>query len=159
MQLNGNQPLHQRIGWLTANYYRDLGLFARAESIASDILLDNLFTHDFDQTVFRWPMLADPDQRMFWHSQENKEGEGLNFVSYNNPQLDTLQEEAVAVPGCHLDERADIYQKIQTTLQQDRPVDFLLTPNQHVVVAPRLRGLTPGPFAPFTWNVAEWSVQ
>ncbi len=156
VQLHGNEPLHQRIGWLVASYYRELGLFARAESISSDILLDNLFTHDFDQAIFRWPMLADPDQRVFWHSRENKEGEGLNFVSYHNSQLDIWQEDAVSVAGCQLDDRADIYQEIQSTLHKDRPVDFILTPNQHVLVDSQLQGLKPGPFTPFTWNVTKW---
>jgi len=159
IRLNGENKLHQRLGWLAGSYYRELGLFARAESIPPDSLIDDLFTHDFDLAIFGWPMLPDPDQRRFWHSTENKEGEGLNFVSYNNPEVDDLLEDGVAVSGCQPEDRAEQYTQLQDILSRDRPVDFLLTPNQHVLVGTRLQGVNAGPFAPFTWNITEWFLQ
>jgi peptide/nickel transport system substrate-binding protein len=159
LRLNGQNRLSQRVGWLVSSYYRDLGLFARADSVPPDSVIDDLFTHDFNLAVFNWPIPADPDQRLFWRSDENKEGEGLNFTSYSNPALDELMTAGVAVPGCRVEERAPIYAEVQYTLHQERPVDFLLTPNRHVVVSPRLAGLEVGPFAPLTWNVETWHVQ
>ncbi|MBI1879047.1 MAG: hypothetical protein HYR94_12655, partial [Chloroflexi bacterium] len=72
---------------------------------------------------------------------------------------DRLLDRAVAVPGCNLPDRAKIYTDIQETLAHDRPVDFLLAPNEHVLVGQRLHGLKPGPFAPLTWNVTEWYLE
>ncbi len=159
IRLNGKNKLHQRLGWLVSSYYRDLGLFARAQSLPPDSLIDELFTHDFSLAIFSWPMLPDPDQRHFWHSTENQEALGLNFGSYNNPQLDNLLLEGVAVPGCSSQARADIYAQLQDTLAQKRPADFLLTPNQHILLSSHLQGLSPGPFVPFTWNVESWHLQ
>jgi ABC-type transport system substrate-binding protein len=122
-------------------------------------VVDDLFTHDFTLAMFSWPILPDPDQRMYWRSTENTEGLGLNFTSYNNPQMDELLAEGVAIPGCQAQDRADIYKEIQAILAQDRPVDFLLTPNWHILVANRLHGLRPGPFMPFTGNVNEWYLE
>ncbi len=156
IRLNGENSLHQNLGWLVSNYYRDLGLFARAEGVSFDNLVDDLFTHDFEVALFSWPLLPDPDQRLYWRSSENKEGVGLNFISYDNPRLDRLLDRAVAIPGCKTPARAKIYADIQQTLAQERPVDFLLAPNYHLLVANRLQGLDPGPFAPLTWNVTEW---
>ena len=65
-------------------------------------------------------------------------------------------ERAVAVPGCEVETRAGIYVDLQETLTEERPVDFLLAPNQHLLVGERLQGIEPGPFAPFTWNVTDW---
>jgi ABC-type transport system substrate-binding protein len=96
---------------------------------------------------------------MFWQASENSEGFGLNVTSYNNPKLDKLLDQAVAVPGCDIPDRIKIYDEVQKILVQERPVDFLLTPNRHLFVSPRLHGLQPGPFAPFTWNVTAWHVQ
>ena len=159
LRLNGQNELYENLGWLISSYYRDLGLFARAESVPVDSVIDDLFTHDFNLAIFSWPILPDPDQRLYWHSTENTEGIGLNFTSYNNPEVDKLLDEAVAVPGCEVEERADLYADIQRILAKERPVDFLLAPNRHILVADRLQGVAPGPFAPFTWNVTGWQVR
>lgn len=156
IRVNGENPLHQSLGWLVASYYRDLGLFARSDSIAFTGLVDDLFTHDFSLAIFSWPLLPDPDQRLFWRSNENTVGRGLNFTSYDNPALDRLLDRGVAVPGCATQGRAKIYANIQKTLAAERPVDFLLAPNRHILVSDRLQGVNPGPFVPFTWNAAEW---
>lgn len=156
IRVNGENPLHQGLGWLAASYYRDLGLFARSDSIAFTGLVDDLFTHDFSLAIFSWPLLPDPDQRLFWRSNENEVGRGLNFISYDNPALDRLLDRAVAVPGCAAPDRARIYANIQKTLAAERPVDFLLAPNRHILVGDRLQGVNPGPFVPFTWNAVEW---
>jgi peptide/nickel transport system substrate-binding protein len=156
IRVNGENPLHQSLGWLAASYYRDLGLFVRSDSIAFTGLVDDLFTHDFSLAVFSWPLLPDPDQRLFWRSTENTVGRGLTFTSYDSPALDRLLDRAVAVPGCDTQGRAKIYANIQKTLAAERPVDFLLTPNRHILVGNRLQGVNPGPFVPFTWNVTKW---
>jgi peptide/nickel transport system substrate-binding protein len=159
IRLNGGNPLHQNLGWLAASYYRDLGLFVRSDSMAFTALLDDLFTHDFSLALFSWPLLPDPDQRLYWRSTEDEVGLGLNLISYDNPTLDGLLDRAIKVPGCEPLDRAKIYGDIQKTLAQERPVDFLLSPNRHIFVATRLHGLSPGPFAPLTWNVSGWYLQ
>ncbi|GAB4439221.1 MAG: peptide ABC transporter substrate-binding protein [Anaerolineae bacterium] len=159
LRLDGTNRLHQRLGWLVSSYYRDLGLFARAESVPRDSVMDDLFTHDFTLAIFGWPILPDPDQRVFWHTAENEPGLGLNFTSYSNPALDSLMTDAATLPGCEEPARAAAYQPVQETLNSDRPVDFVLVPNQHLFVSERLYGLQPGPFAPFTWNAAEWYLE
>jgi peptide/nickel transport system substrate-binding protein len=156
IRLNGQNSLHQDLGWLASSYYRDMGLFVRAESVPADSLIDDLFTHDFNLAIFSWPIPADPDQRLYWHSTENDEGRGLNFTSYSNPDLDRLLEEAVAVPGCRTEDRADLYAEIQQLLAEKRPVDFLLAPERHLLIRSPLQGIRPGPFAPLTWNVTDW---
>lgn len=159
IRVNGRNDLQQNLGWLISSYYRALGLFAHAEGVGFDSVVDDLFTHDFNLAIFSWPIPPDPDQRLYWHSGENIEGFGLNFTSYNNPQLDQLLDQANTVPGCNPQKRAKIYTKIQEILSQDRPVDFLVVPNNHLFIADQLLGLNPGPFAPFTWNAAEWFIQ
>jgi len=159
LRLNGKNRLHQRLGWLISSYYRDLGLYVRAETVPPDSLIDDLFTHDFRLALFSWPILPDPDQRPYWHSDESEVGEGLNFVSYSSPQLDEILAQGVSVPGCQPQQRAEFYRQAQQLLSQQRPVDFLLAPNQHVLVGPRLAGVAAGPFAPFTQTIIDWQVQ
>ena len=159
MRLDGRNPLHQNLGWLISSYLREVGVFTRAEGAGFDSVVNDLFTHDFHLAIFSWPILADPDQQQFWRSTENKEGFGLNFTSYANSQLDRQLDQANSLPGCDPIERAKIYADIQQILSRDRPVDFLLAPNDHILVAGRLQGIQPGPFAPLTWNIADWHLQ
>ncbi|MDX1524173.1 MAG: ABC transporter substrate-binding protein, partial [Anaerolineae bacterium] len=158
IRLNGFEPLNQDLGWLISGYYRELGIFARAEGVGFDSVVDDLFTHDFQLALFSWPMLPDPDQQLYWRSTENTEGFGLNFTSYQNGSLDDLFDRANTVPGCNPRNRAEVYAEIQAVLAQDRPVDFLLAPNQHLLVTNRLKAVQPGPFAPLTWNAEEWEI-
>lgn len=157
IRLNGLNELHQKLGWLVSSYYRDLGLYARAESAPPDSIIDDLFTHDFKLAVFSWLISPDPDQRLYWRSDENTIGQGLNFTSYHNPQLDRLLDRGVSIAGCQPERRVESYADIQKILSEERPVDFLLAPNHHIFVARGVQGLAPGPFAPFTWNIGEWS--
>jgi len=159
IRLNGQNRLHQNLGWLLSSYYRDIGLFVRAEGVAFDSVVDDLFTHDFHLAIFSWPILADPDQRLYWHSIENTVGLGLNFTSYHNPRLDELLEKGVAVPGCEPGARAETYGAMQKTLAEERPVDFLLAPKRYLLVRDNFYGVSPGPFAPYTWNATEWYIQ
>ncbi len=159
VRTRGDKVLMQNLAWLVSSYYRDLDLLVRADTMSFTDTVDRLFKHDFDMAVFSWPLTPDPDQRLFWRSSENTEGQGLNFTSYDNPTLDKLLDRAVAVPGCDTGRRAKLYGEIQETLTVERPIDFLFVPNRHVLVGTRLHGLKPGPFAPFTWNVSEWYVQ
>ena len=43
----------------------------------------------FDAVILGWSLARDPDQYAIWHSEETKEGK-YNFVSYNNPEVDSL---------------------------------------------------------------------
>ncbi len=156
LRVNGQNELHQKLGWLVSSYYRAAGLFARSEGVGVDSVVDDLFTHDFRLAVFSWRILPDPDQQLYWRSTENSEGFGLNFTSYRNLTLDRLLDRANSIPGCEMEARRNIYAQIQETLAIERPVDFLIAPYQHLLVAERLRGPQPGPFAPLTWNVSEW---
>ncbi|MCB0154506.1 MAG: hypothetical protein KDF65_06875, partial [Anaerolineae bacterium] len=159
IRLNGQNLTHQNLGWLISSYYRDLGLFARAEGAGFDSIVDDLFTHDFQLALFSWPIPVDPDQQLYWRSTENREGIGLNVTSYANPQLDRLLDQGNTVPGCDSETRRQTYVTLQEILSRERPVDFLIVPNYHLLVGERLRGVRPGPFAPLTWNVTEWNLQ
>ncbi|MEM7348814.1 MAG: ABC transporter substrate-binding protein, partial [Chloroflexota bacterium] len=159
IRLNGGNQLHQNLGWLISGYYRELGVFARAEGIPSFTVIEDLFGHDYSLELFSWRIQADPDQYLYWHSEENERGSGLNFTSYNNSQMDQILERGRAIEGCAVESRAQAYQAGQLILAEDRPVDFLMAPYQHLLVADHLYGVDPGPFAPFSWNAATWYIR
>jgi ABC-type transport system substrate-binding protein len=96
------------------------------------------------------------DYYSYWHSDAIEAELGLNLPAYSNPQVDNWLDTADDLPGCAADERADLYRQIQAQLVDDQAVDFLMFPNAFLIYRANLSGLAPGPFAPFTWNAAEW---
>lgn len=156
VRTNGGNRLREDVATLVAGYYRAIGVDASVELVIWGAVLDDLFTHDFEIIVFGWPLSAEPDQRRWWLSTENEIGIGYNFVSFANEEVDRWLEEALAVPGCDPDRRAQHYQPVQRTLAQERPYDFLFVPYAAVLTQPRLHGLVAGPFAGPLESAVAW---
>jgi peptide/nickel transport system substrate-binding protein len=158
VRTNAGNRLREDVARLVAGYYRAIGVEASAELVVWGAVVDDLFTHDFEAIVFSWPLPAEPDQSRWWLSTENQIGSGYNFVSFADPEVDRLLQEAAILPGCDTKERAVLYQQIQGLLAQQRPYDFLLVPYAALVMREGIKGAQPGPFASPFWNAAEWYI-
>lgn len=158
IRTNGGNRLREDVTTLVAGYYRAIGVDASVELVVWGAVVDDLFTHDFEAIVFSWPLRADPDQSQWWLSTENEIGIGDNFVSFADETVDRLLQEALSVPGCDVDRRAERYRQIQHLLAQERPYDFLLVPYATLLTRPGLHGVVAGPFAGPLQSAAAWYV-
>ena len=158
IRVQTNNLAEENIAFFIADAYRQIGIQARAEPVRFNTLLDDLLTYDYQIIVYHLPLLAKLDYRTQWHSEQIEATFGANLAAYANPQVDSWLEEANQISGCFAAERADIYQKIQTQLAEDHPFDFLIIPTQFMIVAEEIKGISPGPFAPFTWNGGLWQL-
>jgi peptide/nickel transport system substrate-binding protein len=156
VRTNGGNRLREDVATLMAGYYRAIGVDAAVELVLWGAVVDDLFTHDFDTMVFSWPLRAEPDQSRWWLSTENEIGSGYNFVSFADETVDRMLEEALALPGCGPGGRAEIYQKIQEVLAQERPYDFLVIPYATLLARPDLHGIEAGPFADPLESATTW---
>ncbi|MBI5670500.1 MAG: hypothetical protein HZC41_21110 [Chloroflexi bacterium] len=118
------------------------------------------FNQRFDAflTTFMPTPADDPDGT--W--QLTQTGDGLdyqqtNYGSYTNPQVETLMEQARTVPGCDLQQRAELYKQIQAIVQEDQPYAFLYICNEMVVARPGILNFDPLPGNPY-WNILDWVV-
>ena len=110
-----------------------------------------LLAKNFDAAVVGWSLGADPDSYSIWHS-----GQSFNFVTYNNPQVDKLEEQGRTT----LDQagRTKIYQQLQETLATEQPYLFLYSQNAIDGVNKRVEGpITDSPRG-LTWNVDQWFI-
>jgi peptide/nickel transport system substrate-binding protein len=123
-----------------------------------DEMLTRLFLHEFDLAVAPWNIPLDPDQHWFWQSTENTPGEGLNFASYSNPQVDDLMQHGNLVPRCDSNARRTIYAQAYRAIAKDLPQVFLLAPPVYVEARTRVVGLEPSAFAGDFWNINSWGV-
>jgi peptide/nickel transport system substrate-binding protein len=155
---NAGNATREAIAILAGQYYRAIGVVAQVELVEWGNLLGRMFSHTFDAVVLSWPLELDPDQREFWHCEENALGSGFNFVSYCNPYLDDLLIEGAAMPNCDSEQRAEIYGEMASILAEDRPYDFLFAPDRLLAANQRVVGPDPSPFAGLYWNVMDWYV-
>ncbi len=108
----------------------------------------------FEAVLLGWNTGLDPDQYDIWHSSKTKPGE-LNFIHYNNPQVDALLDE-----GRHtfdMEKRRRAYFKIQEIIAEDQPYTFLFVPEALPAISKRFRGIKPAA-AGIDYNFREWYV-
>lgn len=95
------------------------------------------------------------------NSASDVPGGGLNVVSYQNAEIDSLLAQAKAVPGCSNEERGAFYQQISEIAQQDVAMDFVGAAQAGTIVAfsPRLSGYASGDGSVWALNpFGEWTL-
>jgi peptide/nickel transport system substrate-binding protein len=108
----------------------------------------------FEAVLLGWNTGLDPDQYDIWHSSKTKPGE-LNFIHYNNPEVDKLLEE-----GRHTfdkEKRRRAYFRLQEILAEDQPYTFLFVPDALPAISKRFRGIKPAA-AGIDYNFTKWYV-
>lgn len=109
---------------------------------------------NFEVVLLAWQTSQDPDMYDIWHSSKNKPGE-LNFIGYNNPEVDRLLEEGRNTFS--VEKRKKAYFRIQDILAEEQPYTFLYVPDALPVVSSRIRGVEPAP-AGIGHNLIKWYV-
>jgi peptide/nickel transport system substrate-binding protein len=109
---------------------------------------------NFEVVMLAWSISQDPDMYDIWHSSKNKPGE-LNFIGYNNPEVDRLLVEGRNT--FDIEKRKRAYFRIQEILADEQPYTFLYVPDALPVVSSRIRGVEPAP-AGIGHNQNRWYV-
>ncbi|MDK9718121.1 MAG: peptide-binding protein [Trichlorobacter sp.] len=109
---------------------------------------------NFEVVLLAWMTSQDPDMYDIWHSSKTKPGE-LNFIGYNNPEVDRLLEEGRST--FDIEKRKKAYFRIQDILAEEQPYTFLYVPDALPVVSSRIRGIEPAP-AGIGHNLIKWYV-
>jgi ABC-type transport system substrate-binding protein len=145
---NGNE-VRRDIATLVQDDLKQIGIEVKVEIYEWAVLLKRFVSKgEFDAIVLGWGLGYDFDQYGIWHSSQTHPEE-LNFIGYNNPEVDHLltdlrqeyaRPEIIRLAG-----------KLQQTIYADQPYLFLFVPEGTEVMwkgAYRLRH--PGP------KLGEW---
>lgn len=117
-------------------------------------LKEHIDKGNFDVVMLAWNISQDPDMYDIWHSSKTKPGE-LNFIGYNNPEVDRLLVEGRST--FDVEKRKRAYFRIQEILADEQPYTFLYVPDALPVVNARIRGIEPAP-AGIGHNQIRWYV-
>jgi len=108
----------------------------------------------FEAVLLGWSIGLDADQYDIWHSSKTKEKE-LNFISYSNPEVDSLLEKGRRTFA--IEERKKAYFRIQEILADEVPYIFLYVPDATPIVHARIKGIKPTPIG-ISYNLPKWYV-
>ncbi|GAB4527645.1 MAG: peptide-binding protein [Anaerolineae bacterium] len=134
-----------------------IGIDVSLEAIEFGALVGVLLGQEFDAIFLNWTNLpTDTDARAQFNPGFDRVGSGFNFISYNNPEMTQLFEDALLVPGCDIEERKAIYAQIQQMQHDDLPYLFIYAPKTVIAVSSDITEFNPFPEALFH-NVSRWT--
>jgi len=147
------------IGTIIQDELKQVGIAVDFQAIDFNTLLDIMGGETFDAFILGWRngYPDDPDQTQLFSTSGDIVGSGSNNVSYSNPDVDKLMEQARTLPGCDPTARAKIYAQIQEQLQKDLPYVPLFAQNGMYAARKNVNGFAPYPSQEF-WNVETWSL-
>lgn len=151
-----DNPYYQRIAQTVRDQLNAVGFDIRLQPMRASNFTRELLGQRFDLALSGWKDIGiDPDDHELWMAEMDRPGSGFNFVSYQNPRLETLLQQGLTTPGCQPQDRAPIYREIQQILHNDLPYIFLAGIVQNIGYSSRWAGIEPGPWD-FYHNVHVW---
>jgi peptide/nickel transport system substrate-binding protein len=109
---------------------------------------------NFEVCLLGWGSGQDPNQIDIWNSKKTGERE-LNFVHYQNPEVDHLLEEGAATYDRA--ERKKFYDRFQEIIAEDQPYTFLYVSQSLPIINARFKGIEPAPVG-ITYDFIKWFV-
>ncbi|MBM4327395.1 MAG: peptide-binding protein [Deltaproteobacteria bacterium] len=108
----------------------------------------------YEAIVLGWGIGQDPNQIDIWNSEKTKEHQ-LNFMSYDNKEVDWLLEQGVKTYDRA--ERKKFYDKFQEIIAEDQPYTFLWFGYSLPIISARFHGIKPAPIG-IGYNFERWYV-
>jgi len=155
---NAGNTTREDLGVLVQDQLNSVGFNINFEAIEFGTLVGQLLGQTFDMVIIGWTGLGtDPNDDSFWHTKFDTPESGFNFVSYANPEIDQLLEEAVSIPGCAPEDRAPLYGQIQQIIHDDIPYVFVTGSVGNWGYANRWGNIDPGPWT-FYHNIEDFAL-
>lgn len=155
---NAGNKTREAIAAIMKDNLGALGFDITLDILEWGTVIENLLGQTFDMIIIGWiGMGSDPEDSVFWAYRNDAPGGGFNFISYYDPEVETLLDEAKSLPGCSTVERGEKYKRIQEIIHEDAPYAFLYNPLGNVIWNTRVMGVNPGPWSTY-YNVHEWYI-
>jgi len=159
LETNAGNVVRERTGQTIREQLGEIGVVVDFQAIDFGTLVGNLRGQAGDAFIIGWSLGLpfDPDGRWAFSGGSDRVGAGFAFTSYDNPELNSLWEQATALPGCNQDERLGLYQEAMEILYTDQPYMFLFHSNVMAAAQAGVENYDPLPI--FTqWNIDAWRV-
>jgi peptide/nickel transport system substrate-binding protein len=153
---NTGGETRENIAILMQDNLNALGFDITLEIMEFGTVVNRMMAQQFDMVIMGWiGSGSDPDDSHLWSYQFDDPGDGFNFISYYNEEVEEKVWQARAVEGCSDEERGRLYKDIQAQIHEDVPYAFLYNPLGIVIWNTRLAEINPGPWSTY-YNVHQW---
>lgn len=128
---NSGNTVREAAGAVIQDQLSQIGMTVNFQTIEFGALVEQLLGQEYDTIMIGFTNIAQDtgDGRGVFTPTGDTVGGGFNFVSYNNPDVTAMYDEALALPGCDMGERQAIYQEIGQILHDELPWLWLFAPN------------------------------
>ncbi len=116
--------------------------------------IDRIMATDFDGAFIEWKVQTRVDLTSLFHTRSMRP-KGFNFVSYSNPDVDAVIDEALSVPD--MEHARPLWNRAQRLIYDDQPYTFLAVPQELTAVDGRFSNIHPSAISFFV-NLPEWTV-
>jgi peptide/nickel transport system substrate-binding protein len=131
-----------RLSGLIVEQWEEMGIRVQVEYLSLAQMQNKIVKDKNFQALLHTQIIgSDPDISSFWHSSQVNGG--LNYIAYNNSEVDTLLIEA-RKSSDNKEERIEKYHKIQELIVNDRPAIFLFSPQYLYVFDQKVKGFSGG---------------
>jgi peptide/nickel transport system substrate-binding protein len=140
IMINSGNQLRKDIALVVQSELADIGIDCQVRELDWSIFLQRADTQDFDAIVLGWTgnVRFPPDAYQIWHSSQ-AEGQGSNFVTFLNEEVDSILEEYRK--EFDSDRRVALYQRFQEILHEEQPYTFLWKQRLATSYSRRFRGV------------------
>nr|MBS0022247.1 peptide-binding protein [Gammaproteobacteria bacterium] len=128
----------KRLVLFLRDVYARAGILLRPKPTEWSVMLDLLNEKNFDAITLGWSSGIETDLFQIFHSSQILAG-GDNFISYRNPRLDTLIEQARATVEEEV--RMPLWHQCERILYEDQPYTFLLRRNTLAFIDARMQNI------------------
>ncbi|RIK35938.1 MAG: hypothetical protein DCC55_28810 [Chloroflexi bacterium] len=149
---NDDSALRVRIGELVQQQLAQVGIEIQFTPLPFEEMADTLLGQRFDLAIAGWENVGpDPATSTFWHSRDDLPGSGLNFVSFQDREIDTWLDAAAQWPGCDPVARGERYRGVQQRLYEQTALIPLGGPLHTWAYRARWQNVRPGPWGVYAW--------
>jgi peptide/nickel transport system substrate-binding protein len=152
LMTNQGNKIREMVSQIVQEQWSKIGVEAKPRLMEwSAFINDYVNTKKFEAVILGWSLGVDPDPTAMWHSKEAKSG--LNFISYQNAEVDKLLEENTQVMD--KEKRKQLLLHIQKIIAEQQPYTFLYYANEITAYPPNLQGISNHPTT-FFHNPHMW---
>ncbi len=149
---NSGNKIREDILIKVQDYLKRIGIKIYPLPLEFKVYVDRNLNHNFDAYVGNWRVGTKVELKSIFHSSAIPD-RGNNVVSYSNPQLDEVIDQARSLEDCS--GQKPLWEKAQEIIHNDQPYTFLFEPKRINGINNRIKGVRLGVTDTYT-NLHEW---
>lgn len=118
-------------------------------------LIDRILATDYDGALVEWKATTKVDLTGLFHTKSMRP-KGFNFVSYSNPEVDRIIDEALTKTSTAA--ARPLWNHAQRLIYDDQPYTFIAVPKEITAVDDRFCNVTPSAISFFV-DLHDWGVK